>query len=112
MSAKNGKQLAEGMVINLQVAFQGLPAPKGKKDETYALQLIDTVKVGKEGGLPLTGGDKSLDAVCFFMGGVRPTVPAKFGPGLTLSSRPDTRTRRRRRRPLHRPRRRRRASRP
>lgn len=71
ISAKNGKQLAEGMVINLQVAFQNLPAPKGKKDETYALQLIDTVKVTKDGGVPLTAGVKSLDTICFFMNGVR-----------------------------------------
>lgn len=70
LSAKNGKTFKANEVVNLQLSFAGLPTPKSQKDETYALQLIDTVKVGKEGGVVLTAGCKSLDEVVFYMNGV------------------------------------------
>lgn len=38
LNGKNGKLIREGMVLNLQVAFQGLPDPKNK-GQTYACLL-------------------------------------------------------------------------
>jgi nucleosome binding factor SPN SPT16 subunit len=37
---------------------------------SYALQLIDTVKIGKEKGIVFTEGAKSLNDCVFFLNGV------------------------------------------
>jgi nucleosome binding factor SPN SPT16 subunit len=41
LSNKNGKPLAEGMVVNLSVAFQGLEDPKNKS-QTYVYDAFRT----------------------------------------------------------------------
>jgi nucleosome binding factor SPN SPT16 subunit len=98
LSPKNGKAMKEGMVFNLSTAFQNIEDPKNKGKTfvlalplpmplrvciqltfddccaslflSYALQLIDTVKIGKEKGIVFTEGAKSLNDCVFFLNGV------------------------------------------
>lgn len=85
------------MVFNLQLAFQGIPKPQSKTETfvhqiastvraslsltlqsfatSYALLLIDTVRIGTEGAEVLTSGCKSANDVIFFMNGEEEKKP-------------------------------------
>lgn len=64
LSTKNTRKLKKDMVLNLVLGFQDLEED-GKK---YALQLVDTVQVvGKDKGVPLTTGVKSVKDTLFFL---------------------------------------------
>ncbi|THH10989.1 hypothetical protein EW146_g8192 [Bondarzewia mesenterica] len=77
LSPKNGRQLKANMVFNLSLGFQDLEDKDKKK---YALQLVDTVKIGHDKAICLTEGVKSTKDTLFYLTpdeGEEETKPAK-----------------------------------
>ncbi|KAI0048191.1 FACT complex subunit SPT16 [Auriscalpium vulgare] len=64
LSPKNARQLKANMVFNVSIGFADLEDQDKKK---YALQLIDTVKVGQDKGIFLTEGVKSTKDTLFYL---------------------------------------------
>ncbi|ETW85685.1 hypothetical protein HETIRDRAFT_424855 [Heterobasidion irregulare TC 32-1] len=64
LSPKNGRQLKANMVFNLSLGFQDLEDGDKKK---YALQLVDTVKVGHDKAICLTEGVKHTKDTLFYI---------------------------------------------
>ncbi|KAL8281276.1 hypothetical protein RQP46_006310 [Phenoliferia psychrophenolica] len=62
---KCARTIRSNMVFSLTLGFNNIPTGKG--DAVYALSLIDTVKVTKNGGQVLSEGMKGKDQVMFFM---------------------------------------------
>jgi nucleosome binding factor SPN SPT16 subunit len=56
------------MTINLSIGFQDLENTEAKdeKSKTYALLLVDTVRVTGDGGIALTDAPKGVNNVFFF----------------------------------------------
>ncbi|KAK4702875.1 FACT complex subunit SPT16, partial [Phenoliferia sp. Uapishka_3] len=65
LGPKCGRTIKANMIFSLTLGFNNIPTGKG--DAVYALSLIDTVKVTKNGGTVLSEGMKSKDSVMFFM---------------------------------------------
>ncbi|KZT44099.1 FACT complex subunit SPT16 [Sistotremastrum suecicum HHB10207 ss-3] len=66
LNAKNERPLKSGMIFNLSLGFQNVPDANGK---TYALHIVDTVKVTSDKGVCLTDGTKSIKDVMFYLNG-------------------------------------------
>ncbi|KAJ3824085.1 FACT complex subunit SPT16 [Lentinula raphanica] len=64
LSPKNGHILRENMSLNLGLGFSDLVDADGSK---YALHIVDTIKVGKNGSTFLTDGMKSTKDFLFFL---------------------------------------------
>ncbi|CEG70970.1 hypothetical protein RMATCC62417_06776 [Rhizopus microsporus] len=69
LNAKNNRELKNGMIINVQVGFSDLVNPKAKDDrgKTYALMLVDTIRVTNEAPVVLTADcSKKLNKISYF----------------------------------------------
>lgn len=68
LNAKNDHVLRDGMSLNLLVGFNDIPNPEGtgKKDASYSLLLIDTVRVTTDDAIVFTDSDKSRKEVSFY----------------------------------------------
>ncbi|KIK63712.1 hypothetical protein GYMLUDRAFT_162320 [Collybiopsis luxurians FD-317 M1] len=64
LSAKNAHILQENMTLNLGLGFSDLLDQDGSK---YALHIVDTIRVGKDGSTLLTDGMKSTKDFLFFL---------------------------------------------
>ncbi|BGP11874.1 FACT complex subunit spt16 [Rhodotorula toruloides] len=64
LSAKGTRQLKSDMVVALTLGFNNIPDGKNSQ---YALSLIDTIQIGKDGGKILSEGMKGKDDVMFYM---------------------------------------------
>ncbi|KAF9072976.1 FACT complex subunit SPT16 [Rhodocollybia butyracea] len=64
LSSKNTHLLRENMTLNLGLGFSDLQDTEGSK---YALQVVDTIRVGKSGSTILTDGMKSSKDFLFFL---------------------------------------------
>lgn len=66
LTAKGVRAVKADMVFSLTLGFNGIPDAK-KGGQTYAVSLVDTVQVGKDGAKVLSEGMKGKDEVMFFM---------------------------------------------
>jgi len=68
INSKNTKELKNGMTINLSIGFQDLEntETKDEKAKTYAVLLVDTVRVTNDGAITLTDAPKGINDVFFF----------------------------------------------
>jgi nucleosome binding factor SPN SPT16 subunit len=68
LTAKNEHPLRDGMSLNLLVGFNDIPNPEGtsKRDASYSLLLIDTVRVTTDDAIVFTDSDKSRKEVSFY----------------------------------------------
>lgn len=69
LSGKNAKELKNGMVLNVQVGFSDLENPKATdpRGQTYAIMLVDTVRVTQEAPIVLTADcSKKLNKISYF----------------------------------------------
>lgn len=68
INSKNTKELRNGMTLNLSIGFQDLENKdtKDEKAKTYALLLIDTVRVTNDGAVVMTDAPKGVNDVFFF----------------------------------------------
>lgn len=66
LGAKCGRTLKSNMIFSLTLGFNNIPDAKNA-GKTYAVSLVDTVKVGKNGGSVLSEGMKGKDDVMFYM---------------------------------------------
>lgn len=69
LNSKNPKELKNGMILNVQVGFSDLENPKASdpRGKTYALMLVDTVRVTNDAPLVLTADcSKKLNKVSYF----------------------------------------------
>ncbi|KAI0057097.1 FACT complex subunit SPT16 [Artomyces pyxidatus] len=64
LSPKNGRQLKANMIFNLSIGFQDLEDEDNKK---YALQIMDTVKIGHDKAICITDGVKSTKDTLFYL---------------------------------------------
>ncbi|TFY82810.1 hypothetical protein EWM64_g1199 [Hericium alpestre] len=64
LSPKNARQLKTNMVFNLSLGFQDL---EDQDDKKYALQVVDTVKIGYDKAVSITEGIKSAKDVMFYL---------------------------------------------
>ncbi|KAL7337792.1 FACT complex subunit-domain-containing protein [Rhodotorula toruloides] len=64
LSAKGTRQLKSDMVVALTLGFNNIPDGKNSQ---YALSLIDTIQITKDGGKILSEGMKGKDDVMFYM---------------------------------------------
>ncbi|ESK83469.1 fact complex subunit spt16 [Moniliophthora roreri MCA 2997] len=64
LSAKNSRVLKKNMILNLGLGFSGL---KDKGEDSYALHLVDTIKVDSDKSSLLTEGTKSTKDCLFFL---------------------------------------------
>ena len=68
------------MVFSLSLGFSDIPDPKDSK-KTYALILLDTVKVGANGSAFLSGGLKTKNDVIFYFDQPEEAKPSKQANG-------------------------------
>lgn len=69
LGAKNARELRSGMVLNLSLGFTDLenPKPADDKSKTYALLLVDTVRVTHDLPIVLTNEcSKKLNEISYF----------------------------------------------
>lgn len=68
LTPKNVRELKNGMVLNLSLGFTDLenPQPTDKRSKTYALLLIDSVRVTTDTPIVLTDCSKRLNKISFF----------------------------------------------
>ncbi|GAA5939274.1 hypothetical protein JCM3775_007175 [Rhodotorula graminis] len=66
LTAKGSRVIKADMIFSLTLGFNGIPDPK-KSGATYAVSLVDTVQVGKDGAKCLSEGMKGKDDVMFYM---------------------------------------------
>lgn len=66
LTAKGSRVVKADMIFSLTLGFNGIPDPK-KSGATYAVSLVDTVQVGKDGAKCLSEGMKGKDDVMFYM---------------------------------------------
>ncbi|KAI8393680.1 FACT complex subunit-domain-containing protein [Radiomyces spectabilis] len=68
LSAKNVRELKNGMVVNLSLGFADLENPKPADDRSkmYSLLLIDTIRVTMEAPTMLTDCSKRLNEISYF----------------------------------------------
>ncbi|GAA5853260.1 hypothetical protein JCM9279_006278 [Rhodotorula babjevae] len=66
LTAKGSRVVKADMIFSLTLGFNGIPDPK-KSGATYAVSLVDTVQVGKNGAKCLSEGMKGKDDVMFYM---------------------------------------------
>lgn len=66
LGAKCGRTLKGNMIFSLTLGFNNIPDAKNT-GKTYAVSLVDTVKVGKNGASVLSEGMKGKDDVMFYM---------------------------------------------
>lgn len=64
LSPKGTRTIKSDMIFSLTLGFNGIPDGKGSQ---YAVSLIDTVQVGKDGAKVLADGLKGKDDVMFYM---------------------------------------------
>ncbi|GAA5845081.1 hypothetical protein JCM5353_007425 [Sporobolomyces roseus] len=64
LGAKGTRVVKTDMVFSLTLGFNGIPDSKGA---TYAVSLVDTIQVGKDGSKILSEGMKGKDDVMFYM---------------------------------------------
>ncbi|EIN07653.1 FACT complex subunit SPT16 [Punctularia strigosozonata HHB-11173 SS5] len=84
LSAKNGRKLRTGMILNLSLGFQDLEEAGGKK---YALQLADTVRVDDSRATLFTAGVSGTRDTMFYINQEeekKPQKPAKAAPSKAL----------------------------
>lgn len=62
---KCDRPLKTDMIFSLSLGFQNIPDPKDNK-KTYALLLLDTIKVSQNGGIFLSDGMKTKNDVIFY----------------------------------------------
>ncbi|GAA6022046.1 hypothetical protein JCM10207_001030 [Rhodosporidiobolus poonsookiae] len=63
LSAKGTRTLKSDMVFSLTLGFNGIPG----KNSQYAVSLVDTVQVGKNGATILSEGMKGKDDIMFYL---------------------------------------------
>ncbi|RUS30293.1 hypothetical protein BC938DRAFT_479592 [Jimgerdemannia flammicorona] len=68
LTAKNNKELRNGMILNLSIGFQDIenPKPADDKSKTYSLLLIDTVRVTNDAPSVLTDCNKNPNDISYF----------------------------------------------
>ncbi|ORY88571.1 global transcriptional regulator, cell division control protein [Leucosporidium creatinivorum] len=66
LGPKCGRTLKSNMIFSLTLGFNNIPDAKNA-GKTYAVSLVDTVKVGKNGASVLSEGMKGKDDVMFYM---------------------------------------------
>jgi nucleosome binding factor SPN SPT16 subunit len=69
LSGKNQKEIKNGMVMNIQVGFSDLENPKASdpRGKTYALMLVDTIRVTGDAAVVLTADcSKKLNKISYF----------------------------------------------
>ncbi|KAG0242359.1 FACT complex subunit spt16 [Actinomortierella wolfii] len=68
INGKNNKELLRDMIFSVSVGFQDLDNPKAEdsKSKTYALLLVDTVKITENGAQVLTDCDTRWSEVSYF----------------------------------------------
>ncbi|KAI8062799.1 FACT complex subunit-domain-containing protein [Gilbertella persicaria] len=69
LSGKNARELKNGMILNVQVGFADLENPKATdpRGKTYALMLVDTVRVTQDVPIVLTADcSKKLNKISYF----------------------------------------------
>jgi nucleosome binding factor SPN SPT16 subunit len=64
LGPKCTRTIKSNMIFSLTLGFNGIP---GGKHGSYAVSLVDTVKVGKNGSTILSEGMKTKDEVMFYM---------------------------------------------
>ncbi|GAA5890025.1 hypothetical protein JCM5296_004746 [Sporobolomyces johnsonii] len=64
LGPKGVRTVKADMIFSLTLGFNGIPDAKGS---TYAVSLVDTVQVGKNGSTILSEGMKAKDDVMFYM---------------------------------------------
>ncbi|BGP43975.1 FACT complex subunit spt16 [Rhodotorula kratochvilovae] len=67
LTTKGPRTIKSDMVFSLTLGFNGLADSKAKGGATYAVSLVDTVQVGKNGAKVLSEGMKGKDEVMFYM---------------------------------------------
>lgn len=67
LSGKNSREIKSGMVLNVSIGFQGLEAAgvTDEKSKTYALLLMDTVRVTPEGCSVITEATKEVTDISY-----------------------------------------------
>ncbi|KAA1474845.1 FACT complex subunit SPT16 [Dentipellis sp. KUC8613] len=85
LSPKNARQLKTNMVFNLVLGFQDLEDHEKNK---YALQVVDTVRIGQDRAVSLTEGVKSPKDTLFYLnaGDDEEVKPAKKAPTKPLAN--------------------------
>ncbi|KAK4056165.1 FACT complex subunit spt16 [Microbotryomycetes sp. JL221] len=66
LGPKCTRKIKDDMIFSVSLGFHNIPDPK-KQGQTYAINLIDTVKTSSQGGKILSEGMKDKDEVMFFM---------------------------------------------
>ena len=65
LGPKCARKLRKDMTFSLTLGFNGIPQAKG--DHTYALSLVDTIKIGDDKATIFNGTQKKWDDVTFYM---------------------------------------------
>ncbi|KAI9473599.1 MAG: FACT complex subunit-domain-containing protein [Benjaminiella poitrasii] len=69
LNGKNARELKNGMILNVQVGFSDLENPKATdaRGQTYALMVVDTVRVTQDSAIILTSDcSKKLNKISYF----------------------------------------------
>ncbi|CAK5279482.1 unnamed protein product [Mycena citricolor] len=77
LASKTNRPLKESMVLNLSLGLAELVDNSGKK---YALQLVDTIKIGRNESNLLTDGTRSIKDTMFFLTPEEEEKPKKKPP--------------------------------